>query len=349
MAACEGLTADLRERVDAFVSVLQQQKKIASSYDVARQTAEIARRIVSQVRWSNADELLARVKSVGVVMATASPSETAVGNVIRRVLKIIRDESASAHPPHDLHQMLTTPKKGSGDGDFSTPPDLRGSIFEAINELLDEIGASAHNIAAQALEHIHSNEVVMTCGHSKTVEAFLKGAARKRKFHVIVSESSPSYQGQYMARALADVGVETTLITDSAVFAIMSRVNKVIIGTHTVMADGGLKALNGTHAVALAAKHHSVPVIVCAAIFKLSPQFLCSYDQNTFNKIVGPHDVFPFSEGGVLSSHVEVQNPVFDYVPTDLVTLFIFNTGGNAPSYVYRLLSELYHPEDHEL
>ena len=33
---------------------------------------------------------------------------------------------------------------------------------------------SAANIAAQALEHIHSNEVIMTAGYSKTVEAFLK-------------------------------------------------------------------------------------------------------------------------------------------------------------------------------
>lgn len=74
-----------------------------------------------------------------------------------------------------------------------------------------------------------------------------------------------------------------------------------------------LKALNGAHALTLAAKHHSVPVreggrekergsgegerrkgreegsrrmskfifqvIVCAAMFKLSPKFLCSYDQ----------------------------------------------------------------------
>ena len=39
-----------------------------------------------------------------------------------------------------------------------------------------------------------------------------------------------------------------------------------------------LKALNGSHALALAAYHHSVPVIVCAAMFKLSPEYLCSYD-----------------------------------------------------------------------
>ena len=33
---------------------------------------------------------------------------------------------------------------------------------------------SAENIATQALEHIHSNEVIMTAGMSRTVEAFLK-------------------------------------------------------------------------------------------------------------------------------------------------------------------------------
>ena len=33
---------------------------------------------------------------------------------------------------------------------------------------------SAYNIATQALEHIHSNEVIMTIGKSRTVEEFLK-------------------------------------------------------------------------------------------------------------------------------------------------------------------------------
>lgn len=46
----------------------------------------------------------------------------------------------------------------------------------------------------QALEHIHSNEVIMTIGYSHTVEAFLKEAARKRKFQVIVAECAPFCQ-----------------------------------------------------------------------------------------------------------------------------------------------------------
>jgi len=63
-----------------------------------------------------------------------------------------------------------------------------------------------------------------------------------------------------MALSLAKDGVEVTLISDAAVFAMMSRVNKVFVGTHAVMANGGLKAVSGSHTVALAAKYYSVPV-----------------------------------------------------------------------------------------
>lgn len=101
-----------------------------------------------------------------------------------------------------------------------------------------------------------------------------------------------------MAVSLAKAGIETTVITDAAIFAVMSRVNKVsggregdisqrqicewrvtrfllcqvIIGTKTILANGSLRAVSGTHTLALAAKHHSTPLIVCAPMFKLSPQ-----------------------------------------------------------------------------
>ncbi len=40
------------------------------------------------------------------------------------------------------------------------------------------------------------------------------------------------YEGQEMALDLASAGIDTVVITDSAIFAVMSRVNKVILGTH---------------------------------------------------------------------------------------------------------------------
>lgn len=42
-----------------------------------------------------------------------------------------------------------------------------------------------------------------------------------------MAEAAPRYDGHTMARQLADAKVQTTLIADSAVFAMMARANKV--------------------------------------------------------------------------------------------------------------------------
>lgn len=120
--------------------------------------------------------------------------------------------------------------------DLSFPDnDLSTHVSDGIQEFINELNESYSSIGDQALYHIHANEIIMTYGKSRTVEEFLKAAARKRKFEVFVVETAPSFTGQEMANLLADNGIETTLITDSAVFTIMSRVNKVIVGTHAGM------------------------------------------------------------------------------------------------------------------
>ena len=168
------------------------------------------------------------------------------------------------------------------------------------------------------------------------------------KFQVIVVEGGPLCHGRELVLRLALVGINTTLIPDSAIFAIMSRVNKVIIGTHSVMANGGLKAVSGSYTLALAAKHYSVPLTVCTPMFKITPEYLITHDQVAFNKLNLPHQVMPFHESP-LSTESEIVNPAFDYVPPELINSFVTNGGCNSPSYVYRLLSELYHRKDYLL
>ena len=41
--------------------------------------------------------------------------------------------------------------------------------------------------------------------------------------------------------------------------------------------------------------------------------------------------------------------PAFDYLPPDLVDLYVTNDGSQLPSYVFRQLSEYYHPKDYAL
>ena len=47
----------------------------------------------------------------------------------------------------------------------------------------------------------------------------------------------PDGDGRATAVALAEAGISTTLIADSAIFAMMARVNKVIVGAHAVLAN----------------------------------------------------------------------------------------------------------------
>ena len=102
------------------------------------------------------------------------------------------------------------------------------------------------------------------------------------------------YQGHILAKELVEKGVQTTVITDSAVFAMISRVNmvhmcvivrlqilyfyykynswfylKVIVGAHAVMANGGVIAPVGMNMVALAAQRHAVPFVVVAGSHKV--------------------------------------------------------------------------------
>lgn len=347
------LESEIEGIIETFTNNLKQ-RKFKGSRDLALNSVQLWKKIIGQMKWQNARELMDKIKEIGKDFQETSPSETVIGNMTRRMLKIVRDEYAMLQKgkqedsdlQESLQKILTADEV---DVDYSKNiPLLKPAIMEHIGEFLIELESSEIDISVQALEHIHANEIIMTIGYSKTVFAFLKTAAKDRAFQVIVAECAPFYHGHKLAADLAEAQISTTLIPDSAIFAMMARVNKVIIGTHSVMANGGLKAVCGTHTLALAAKHYSVPFVVCAPMFKLCPEYVCSLDQDGFNQFASPEEVLSNDEG-MLVSRVNVYNPIFDYVPPELVTLFISNTGGNAPSYIYRLLSELYHSLDVQL
>jgi len=293
---------------------------------------------------------LVKFEGKNLILQCGKTSDTTsiVGNIIRRVLKLIREEASASGEEEEEGLRMSITANVRRDS-FRPIAELKIRLLDGMDELCTELEVASEEIAEQALEHIHANEVILTLGSSRTVEQFLKSAASKgRKFQVIVAECSPYYHGQKLATSLAASKIQTTLIPDSAVFAVMSRVNKVIIGTHTILANGGLKAITGTNVVALAAKHFSVPIIVCASMHKLTPKHCSNADNEAFSQFASPQESLRGADGTILSK-IHTYNPIFEYVPPELVTLFISNNGGIAPSYVYRLLSELYHSEDYEL
>ncbi|KAF2848972.1 nagb/rpia/CoA transferase-like protein [Plenodomus tracheiphilus IPT5] len=242
--------------------------------------------------------------------------------------------------------------------------DLKGEVMEGIRELQDELETSDKQIAEVALEHIHANEIILTHTASTTVQKFLLFAARKRKFTVVHAETYPhdhaATHGILLTgkkreanpdddldddkwKPLTEAGIQVYVIPDSHVFAIMSRVNKVILATHTVLANGGLVAAAGAHMIAKAAKEHQTPVVVLSGVYKLSPVYPFDIDELIEHGDAGM--VIPYDDGDFVEK-VDVENPLFDYVPADLVDLYITNLGGHAPSYLYRIVADHYRSED---
>ncbi|XP_011020371.1 PREDICTED: translation initiation factor eIF-2B subunit beta-like [Populus euphratica] len=410
---------DVQALVNDFLIKLKK-RKIEGSQATARQAAELLRSVISQQRvpyTNQAGALIDAVRAVGEQLIVANPVEVAVGNIVRRVLHIIREEdlslttaaiaglnlsaasdgdddddddddcerdehtvlSAAAaaaaarnalRPPslqtllEDMPESVAIPHTYSSGGDSegksksadksSRTRRLKHDVIEAVNELIQDINTCHEQIAEQAVEHIHQNEVILTLGSSKTVLEFLYAAKeKKRSFRVFVAEGAPRYQGHLLAKELVTRGLNTTLITDSAVFAMISRVNMVIVGAHAVMANGGVIAPVGLNMVALAAQKHAVPFVVLAGSHKLCPLYPHN-PEVLLNELRSPSELLDFGEfsdcldfgSGTGSPLLHVVNPAFDYVPPKLVSLFITDTGGHYPSYMYRLIADYYSADD---
>lgn len=131
----------------------------------------------------------------------------------------------------------------------------------------------------------------------------------------------------------------------------------------SVTANGGILALPGTYALTLAAKHYSIPVVVVTGMHKLTPVY--PQDQDAHNLYQSPGWILPHGCAEQVFEGVNVENPSLDYIPPSLISLLITNLyllriylliyllmflrGDHAPSYIYRLLDEVFDREDYNL
>ena len=187
--------------------------------------------------------------------------------------------------------------------------DFKERVFEIIEELTHDIDSCSEEISKQAIEHIHASEIILTIGRSRTVERFLKNAAKTCKFEVIVAEAAADFSGHQMASNLAKAKISTTIIKDSAIFAMMARVNKVIIGTQSILADGTVVATSGAKTVALAAKHPDTNLRFINPLFdSLPPSLVTLYISN----ISGYSPSYVYRQMGDLYHHQD-RNKIFNH------------------------------------
>ena len=259
--------------------------------------------------------------------------------------------SLLSHPASNTTSPAATPGSQTPTGASLAPgqslsdqhatPDLGAEVGEAIGEIIEELETADDQIAGYALDHIHSSETVLTYASSITVQKFLLKAAAKRKFTVIHAEAFPNNHEAVHAtmtgslkgnaddigpdrfhKSLTTAGITVILIPDAAIYAVMSRVNKVILSTQAVLANGGFIAAAGARLVAKAASVHRTPVVVLSGIYKLSP--IHPFDTEAFIEYGDSSKIVPYEDGAFMEK-VYVENPLYDYVPPELIDLYVTN------------------------
>jgi translation initiation factor 2B subunit (eIF-2B alpha/beta/delta family) len=102
------------------------------------------------------------------------------------------------------------------------------------------------------------------------------------------------------------------------------RRRQVIVGAHTLLANGGIMAPVGTALVAMAAKKHAVPFVVLVGLHKLSPLYPHDPDV-TFNEFKSPAAVVDYDVvAEPLEQHaaaVPEASPASSDLPASCVTV----------------------------
>ncbi|QLL35017.1 hypothetical protein HG536_0H03930 [Torulaspora globosa] len=374
VSAASSANFDVNVSIEHFIARLKR-KQIDNSYAMALETLQILKRFISAARWSHVTELIEQIRQLADRLEKAQPAAFCCGNVIRRVLAVIRDEfeedmrstvvSTAAttntvaepmissmfnllqKPEHQLQQQQQQQQQQKSQKGTKTKTDFRQVAIQGIKDLIDEITNIDDGIQQIAIDLIHDQEILLTpTPESKTVLKFLiKSKERSnRTFTVLVTEGFPNNtaKAHEFAKKLAQHNIETIVVPDSAVFALMSRVGKVIIGTKAVFINGGsMASASGVSSVCECAREFKTPVFAVAGLYKLSP--LYPFDVERLVEFGGSQKVLPHMDP---HNRLDIINPVTAYVPPENIDIYITNIGGFAPSFIYRVAWDNYKQVD---
>lgn len=283
---------------------------------------------------------------------------------IRGAGKIAR-AAASALKEYALELKETDPKKfiialtQAKDKLFNTRPTavslsnalstvLAGASGESVDELREGVITAAElfiknsktaieKISDTCSGMIHDGNTIIThCNSTVAIHSIIKAHSHGKKIRVYATETRPWRQGFITAQALADAGVDITLIVDSAVRFFMPETDIVIVGADTITGNGSVVNKIGTSQIALCAHEYSVPVFVCAETYKFSKDFAKGE-----SVIIEERDIAEVIEPGKLPG-VKIRNPVFDTTPPKYIKSIITEIGIISPHEVSDTIQKMF-------
>jgi eIF-2B alpha/beta/delta-like uncharacterized protein len=274
--------------------------------ELTRKGAEVLVLLANQTAAPDAPQFLSELLTTGKALIQAQPSMAPLFNLVNAVL-------SSLETIQDADQA-------------------RRAVKAAAQTFVAELDGRVERIALEALSLLSDGSTVFTHSRSSTVlRAFLLAKERGRPFSVVCTESRPMYEGREVARELAQAGIETTLVVDSAVGHFVGQANTVMVGADSVSSQGLVNKM-GTYGLALAAKARGVPFYALCGTDKFLPLYYPYLEIERKD----PREVWEHAPEGIT-----VLNYYFDVTPLEYLSGLVTERGVLPRSQVERMLRQL--------
>ena len=278
----------------------------SGAVEIATRAAEALVLFAAEADAQDASSFLWQLVSTGKALIQAQPSMAPLFNLVNSVIASVQ---------------------GACDVDSA-----RRAASTTARDFGAELHTRSERIARQALSLLPSGSSVLTHSRSSTVMAALQLATTHgRQLEVMCTESRPIYEGRVVAASLAEEGIKTTLITDSAAGHFMNQVDLVMVGADSVSTEGVVNKI-GTFPIALAARAQGVPFYALCGTEKFLPPDYPHFRIDSQD----PQEVWPGHPEGV-----EVLNLYFDVTPLDYVSGMVTERGILAGGELDEILEQL--------
>ncbi|KAG7097257.1 hypothetical protein E1B28_004623 [Marasmius oreades] len=219
--------------------------------------------------------------------------------------------------------------------------DAKDALCQKIdNYIRDRIIIADQVIEDLAVKKIRDGDVILTYARSSIVEKILLHAhTLGKKFSVIIIDSRPLLEGKQLLRSLSSLpspsphsfqpGIQCTYALLPALPSLIQDVSTVLVGAHSLHANGSVYSRAGTAMVAMMAREHGVPVMVCCETYKFSESVvLDGFGKNE----LAPNKLSLPSPRSNLYPNLEVLNPLYDATPSSCVTAVCTEVGLIPPT-----------------
>ena len=253
--------------------------------------------------------------AAGVLLRLTEPRDDVSDDIWDAVVRMAAQELVAARP--SMAAVANTAARIWDAGrSAATPTEARTQLRDMAERLATQDEQTQLALRTYAEKMLLGN--VYTMSRSGAVEDVLRDLGQRRIIgRVIIGASVPGGEGVTMGRALAQSGLDVTLVADTACGLFIGEASCVVLGADSLRADGSLVNKVGSYPLALVAREAGKPVYALCETLKISaPDFPLIIEEKD------PAELLPDPVAGF-----RARNPYFDVTPAQLISGYMTEQG----------------------